>query len=114
MGGPATEPMLPGSLVPRAKMTVTSLHGASLVTSLAVLDAPPGNPVLPPPVLPPPVLPPPPMGKEGKPPEPPNWGRADAVIERRKRESVPDAFMLIELDGGVQMLVVELKSSCCK
>ena len=111
IGGPATEPILPGSLVPRAKMTVTSLQGASLVTSLAVLDAPPGI-VLPPPVLPPPVPPPPPTGKEGKPPEPPNWGRADAVTAR-KRESVPDAFIVIEMGWKKSKynLILELKSS---
>lgn len=46
-----TDPMLPDSLVPRAKMTVMALQAALLVTSFAVLE--------------PPVLPPPP-GKPGK------------------------------------------------
>ena len=46
-----TEPMLPDSPVPRAKMTVRGLQTA-LVTSLAVLE-----------LIPP--VPPPPPGKEG-------------------------------------------------
>ena len=48
-----TEPMLPDSPVPRAKMTVMALQAALLVTSFAVLEPLP------------PVLPPPP-GKPGK------------------------------------------------
>lgn len=39
-----TEPMLPGSPVPRAKITVMSLQAALLVTSLAVLEPLLGKP----------------------------------------------------------------------
>ena len=55
-----TEPILPCSPVPRAKMTVMFLQEALLVTSLAVLD-----PVVKPPPVDPPD-PPPPIGNPGK------------------------------------------------
>ena len=77
--------MLPGSPVPRAKITVTSLHGASLVTSLAVLD----------PELPPPLPPPPPIGNPGNPGNPPDWasGEADATVARTRGRML-DVFIL--------------------
>ena len=37
-GGPATLPTLPGSVVPRAKITVKALQPASLRMSLSVLE----------------------------------------------------------------------------
>lgn len=75
-----TEPMLPRSLVPRAKMTVRALQGALLVMSLAVLV-----------VLPlPPLEPPPPQGQV-------NWGAAVAVAARVRRRV---GFMCIVVVGG--------------
>jgi hypothetical protein len=37
-GGPATEPMLPSSVVPRAKRTVMGLHAPPPVTSFCDMD----------------------------------------------------------------------------
>ena len=75
--------MLPPSPVPRAKITVRGVHGALLVTSSAVLDDPP-------------VPPPRPPGKPGK-PENCARGKAAAEEARRKRLSMPDAFMIMFL-----------------
>ena len=88
-----TEPMLPRSLVPRAKMTVRALQGLLLVMSLAVL-------VL---LLLPLEPPPPPQGQV-------NWGAAVAVAARKRRRV---GVMCILGMGGVDGQEIEMTRREC-
>lgn len=99
-----TAPMLPGSPVPRAKITVSSLpinrypecsavwakhlHGALLATSLAVLDPPPKPPPEPPPVPPPEPPPEPPPGGNGKPGKPVKAGAGAEETQANRAKTV--------------------------